>query len=113
MAGRPGGICRLEHGRYCAPDGGFYVTLRLQRDEEDAAAAILRATDALVHPGYFYDIDPHHLVFSFALDPRVIHDVFPRLLSCLDRPDGGSHAGEATVRRRVFHRNCCWEVTDG
>ncbi len=79
-----GYLDRLEHGRYCAPEGGFYVTLRVERDEEDAAAAILRATGALVHPGYFYDIDPHHLVFSFALDPQVIHDVFPRLLSCLD-----------------------------
>ena len=68
---------------YSAPDGGFYVTLRLQRDEEAAAEAILRRTHTLVHPGYFYDIEPHHLVLSFVSEPESMRRAFPRLLQQL------------------------------
>lgn len=71
---------RTEQCRYTAPEGGFYVTLRLERDEEATAEAILRKTHTLVHPGYFYDIEPHHLVFSFILEPNLLREVFPRLL---------------------------------
>jgi aspartate/methionine/tyrosine aminotransferase len=73
----------LEQSRrcsFCNPDGGFYVTLQLQEDEESAAEAILRETHALVHPGYFYDIEPHHLVLSFVSDPDLLRAVMPRLL---------------------------------
>jgi aspartate/methionine/tyrosine aminotransferase len=68
---------------YSAPDGGFYLTLRLQRDEEAAAEAILRRTHTLVHPGYFYDIEPHHLVLSFVSEPESMRRAFPRLLQQL------------------------------
>ena len=68
---------------YIGPDGGFYLTLRLQRDEEAAAEAILRRTHTLVHPGYFYDIEPHHLVLSFVSEPESIRRAFPRLLQQL------------------------------
>jgi alanine-synthesizing transaminase len=82
------GIMRELLGRttrcgYCAPDGGFYVTLRLQREEEAAAESILRHAGALVHPGYFYDINPPHLVLSFAAAPEILRDVVPRLLEHL------------------------------
>lgn len=76
----------LEHAARCsfsAPDGGFYVTLRLESDEEAAAAAILRGNHALVHPGYFYDIEPHHLVLSFVLEPDVMRSILPALLQQL------------------------------
>jgi alanine-synthesizing transaminase len=66
-----------------APDGGFYVTLQLQRDEEATAEAILLRTHTLVHPGYFYDIEPHHLVFSFVSEPESMRRALPRLLQQL------------------------------
>ncbi len=59
------------------------MTLRIQREEEPAAEDILRHTGALVHPGYFYDIDPHHLVFSFASAPEVLRELVPRILENL------------------------------
>lgn len=68
---------------YHAPDGGFYVTLRLAQDEEAAAEALLRQTGALAHPGYFYEIAPHHLVFSFALDPALLDSMLPRMVKIL------------------------------
>ncbi len=73
----------LEHASRCslvAPEGGFYVTLKLESNEEATAASILRENRALAHPGYFYDIEPHHLVFSFVLEPDVMRSVLPALL---------------------------------
>jgi aspartate/methionine/tyrosine aminotransferase len=54
---------------FSPPAGGFYVTLRLTHDEEPAALRLLRDSHVLVHPGYFYDIAPHHLVMTFIQDP--------------------------------------------
>jgi alanine-synthesizing transaminase len=71
------------HWSYTAPDGGFYVTLQLRRDEEATAEAILLRTHTLVHPGYFYDIQPHHLVLSFVSEPESMRRAFPRLLQQL------------------------------
>jgi hypothetical protein len=65
---------------YHAPDGGFYITLKLERDEEAAAQALLRQTGVLAHPGYFYEIPPHHLVFSFALEPAQLRSILPCML---------------------------------
>jgi len=63
------------------PDGGFYVTLRLQGlPEERAAEAALKDDHLLVHPGYFYDMDPDHLVLCFVQKPEVTLDVLPKLL---------------------------------
>jgi alanine-synthesizing transaminase len=75
------------HCAFRVPDGGFYVTVRLERDEEVAAERILRHTGALVHPGHFYDIDPHHLVFSFTLDPELLREVFPRIIPIMEGRD--------------------------
>jgi aspartate/methionine/tyrosine aminotransferase len=47
------------------PAGGFYVTVRLSTDEDRAALQLLRDEGILVHPGYFYDISPDHLVMTF------------------------------------------------
>jgi len=47
------------------PAGGFYVTARLSTDEDHAALQLLRHNGILVHPGYFYDIAPDHLVMTF------------------------------------------------
>jgi aspartate/methionine/tyrosine aminotransferase len=77
-------LAQAVHCSFRAPDGGFYVTVRLERDEEITAEQILRRTGALVHPGHFYDIDPHHLVLSFALEPELLREVFPRILPIME-----------------------------
>jgi alanine-synthesizing transaminase len=77
----------LAHAADCscqAPDGGFFVTLRLERDEEAVAEAVLRQTHSLVHPGHFYDIAPHHLVFSFALEPKSLEYILPRIVQVME-----------------------------
>jgi alanine-synthesizing transaminase len=77
---------RSEALRFRPPDGGFYVTLKLKDlDEERAAEAILSENLALVHPGYFYDMDPHHLVLSFVLRPEILREMLPRLVGTLDQ----------------------------
>ncbi len=66
---------------FVPPAGGFYVTLRLEGlDEESAAVGLLREEHLLVHPGYFYDMKPHHLVFSFVQHPDVLHDAVARMV---------------------------------
>jgi alanine-synthesizing transaminase len=70
---------------YVRPEGGFYVTLRLSGlEEERAAEMVLRNDRLLVHPGYFYDMAPDHLVLSFVQSPEVIHDSMPKLLKTLE-----------------------------
>ena len=80
--------------QYKKPHGGFYVALNLescgisdcgQHDEEEVARLILREQHILVHPGYFYDMDPHHLVLCFVQDPDVINTAFPKLLKTIIR----------------------------
>ena len=71
---------RCPRCSFVPPEGGFYVTLRLEGlDEEGAAAGLLRDEHLLAHPGYFYDMKPHHLVFSFVQHPDVLNDALPRL----------------------------------
>jgi alanine-synthesizing transaminase len=51
---------------FISPGGGFYVTLRLVGlDEEEVSETLLREHRLLLHPGWFYDMDPHHLVIAF------------------------------------------------
>jgi alanine-synthesizing transaminase len=58
---------------YLKPDGGFYVTLKLNGiDEERAAQKFLNKNRILIHPGYFYDMKPDHLVLSFVQRPEMI-----------------------------------------
>ena len=70
---------------YVKPQGGFYVTLHLADgiDEELAARAILEHKHLLVHPGYFYDMEPDHLVMSFIQDPDKTRALLPGLVSTL------------------------------
>ncbi len=75
-----------SHCSYVKPGGGFYVTLRLEDlDEERAAEGILRENRLLVHPGYFYDMDPNHLVLSFVQTHEIIREALPKLLATLER----------------------------
>ena len=78
-------VCRYEK-----PHGGFHVVLKLDGgsdacDEEEAARRILRENYLLVHPGYFYDMDPHHIVLCFVQKPEIINTAFPELLKALAR----------------------------
>jgi alanine-synthesizing transaminase len=81
----------LAESRQCAyirPGGGFYVTLRLKSlEEERAAEMILRNNHLLVHPGYFYDLAPDHLVLSFVQSPEVLRDSIPKLLRTLEEQE--------------------------
>jgi alanine-synthesizing transaminase len=74
---------------YIKPEGGFYVPLRLEDlDEGKAAEALLRETRLLVHPGYFYDMSPDHLVLSFVQKPDAIRDKISKLLAALEAQAG-------------------------
>jgi len=61
------------------PGGGFYITLALDHDEEAAAARLLGESHILVHPGFYYDIPPNHLVMSFIEGPANIRRAFGRI----------------------------------
>jgi alanine-synthesizing transaminase len=76
-------IEQAAHCSCCFPGGGFYAALKLDQDEEAAAKAVLQRAHLLVHPGYFYDIEPHHLVLSFVLEPQLMREVFSRLFHVL------------------------------
>jgi alanine-synthesizing transaminase len=77
---------------FIQPEGGFHVTLRLEGlDEERASEAILREDYLLVHPGYFYDMEPDHLVLSFVQQPETIRDSLPKLLGILESRAGDLH----------------------
>jgi hypothetical protein len=52
-------------------------------DEDALAETILRQTGALVLPGYFYDVEPPYLGFSFALEPALLRDFLPGLIRSL------------------------------
>jgi aspartate/methionine/tyrosine aminotransferase len=61
---------------FVAPQGGFYVTLKVSQDEEQAALRLLGEKHILVHPGYFYDIAPDHLVMTFIQSPHNLRGAF-------------------------------------
>jgi aspartate/methionine/tyrosine aminotransferase len=66
----------LEGCDFTPPAGGFYVTLRLKQNEEAAAERLLRESYILTHPGYFYDIEPNHLVMTFIQEPDNVRRAF-------------------------------------
>jgi hypothetical protein len=79
-----GPLAACSRCEFVRPAGGFYVALRLEGlDEENTALALLRDEHLLVHPGYYYDMKPHHLVMSFIQHPDVIRDTMSRLVRIL------------------------------
>ncbi|MGD0101763.1 MAG: hypothetical protein ABSC60_15580, partial [Acidobacteriota bacterium] len=58
-------------------------------DEEKAAETILQENGLLIHPGYFYDMNPNHLVLSFVQNPETIRALFPEWLRTLERLQKG------------------------
>ncbi len=73
---RTAAIDGLKGMRFVEPRGGFYITIQTERDEEDAAHELLERDRILVHPGYFYDIEPNHLVTTFIGEPDSLGDHF-------------------------------------
>ncbi len=68
-----------------APDGGFYVTLRLKElNEERAAEAVLERNGILIHPGYFYDMASDHLVLCFVQKPETLRNLLSEMIRTLD-----------------------------
>jgi aspartate/methionine/tyrosine aminotransferase len=61
------------------PRGGFYITVPIAHDEDNTATTLLERDGILVHPGYFYDIAPDHLVMTFIDDPDQIGNHFERI----------------------------------
>jgi alanine-synthesizing transaminase len=83
-------LARSQNCSYISPDGGFYITVQLRTlDEERAAEMILRENHLLLHPGYFYDMDPNHLVLSFVQNPDTIRTTFPEWLGTLEKLEKG------------------------
>jgi aspartate/methionine/tyrosine aminotransferase len=64
---------------FVRPKGGFYVTVPIFEDEDTAATALLRDHGILTHPGYYYDIEPNHLVMTFIHDPQMLLKSFRRI----------------------------------
>jgi alanine-synthesizing transaminase len=78
-------LAQSRNCSYIKPGGGFYITLQIgELDEEKVAETILRENHMLVHPGYFYDMNPNHLVLSFVQNPEVIRASYPRWLGTLE-----------------------------
>ena len=80
---RTAAVEALKDVRFTHPRGGFYITIPTGRDEEEAAAALLKNDGILVHPGYFYDIAPDHLVMTFIDEPESVGKHFQRIAASL------------------------------
>jgi alanine-synthesizing transaminase len=64
------------------PAGGFYLTVRVPgagTAEESLAIELLQRSKVLVHPGYFYDIPPSHLVMTFIQEPEILRAALERI----------------------------------
>lgn len=68
-------LSKAAGASFIRPEGGFYLALRIKDanvDEESSALELLRKENLLVHPGYFYDLEPPHWVFSFVSEPALL-----------------------------------------
>jgi hypothetical protein len=68
------------------PKGGLFLTMRLDAtdlDEEAVALDLLRDAHVLVHPGYFYDLPPDHLVLSYAAGETTLRPALERVAAGL------------------------------
>jgi aspartate/methionine/tyrosine aminotransferase len=81
---------------FVEPGGGFYLTLRLDGNEDRIAEMILQEARMLVHPGHYYDIEGDHLVLSFCQRPEAIRSALPRMLDLLARDSGDYPQSNAT-----------------
>jgi alanine-synthesizing transaminase len=78
--------------RFVPPQGGFYLCARIvdpKVDEESFAIEILKEDRLLFHPGYFYDLDPPHFVFSIVPEPETLVPALERVIKKLRGKGGG------------------------
>jgi aspartate/methionine/tyrosine aminotransferase len=76
---RSAAVDALASGSFTPPRGGFYLTVPVEDDEEKVALALLKRDGILVHPGYFYDVEPNHLVMTFVHDLDRIPETFAKI----------------------------------
>ena len=76
---RTAAVEALKGIAFVPPQGGFYITVPIRENEEEAAASLLENGSILVHPGYFYDIRPDHLVMTFIDDPERVAGRFQKI----------------------------------
>lgn len=77
-------LSRSERLSLIPPEGGFYLTVRIndpKADEEEIALDLLRRHSLLLHPGFFYDLEPPHLVLSFVSEPSLLQTAMEKLTS--------------------------------
>ena len=75
-------ISSCDSLQFVPPAGGFYLTLRVTRaaiDEDTLVVDLLQRSKVLVHPGYFYDMPPNHLVMTFIQEPQVLRGAIERI----------------------------------
>jgi alanine-synthesizing transaminase len=75
-------LSRCTGIHYIPPAGGFYLTVRLlneETDEDELTVQLLQKSNLLLHPGYFYDIPPSHLVMTFIQDHETLQTALNRL----------------------------------
>lgn len=79
-------LSRAPRVSLIAPRGGFYAALRIHAAMADDTLAlhILRTTGCLVHPGFFYDLDPTHLVLSLVTSPDTGAEALRRVIAAID-----------------------------
>jgi aspartate/methionine/tyrosine aminotransferase len=72
---------------YVHPGGGFYAAVRVDTtlDDEALALHILRTAGCLVHPGFFYDLEPTHLVLSLVTAPEAGREALRRVVAAIDQ----------------------------
>jgi aspartate/methionine/tyrosine aminotransferase len=78
--------------RFATPAGGFYVTVPVEQDEEEAAIALLEEHHILAHPGHFYEIAGNHLVATFIHDPHRVRPAF-EAIAAISRGNSGGNSG--------------------
>ena len=83
---RTAALASLEGIAFARPRGGFYLTIPISDDEERAARSLLEKSRILVHPGYFYDISPNHLVMTFIDEPDSLPAHFAEIAVCVRSP---------------------------
>ncbi len=68
--------------RLAPPRGGFYLTVKLteeERSEDQIVIDLLQEARVLVHPGYFYDVAPTHLIMTFIQNLEDLESSLSRL----------------------------------
>src|SRR2546425_2075543 len=80
---RAAALASLDGISLVPPRGGFYLTIPISHDEERAARSLLERSRILVHPGYFYDISPDHLVTTFIDEPDSLSAHFAEIAACV------------------------------